>query len=77
MIEIVNTLKGILSVLEDIAEALTPADDSKATPADEPKQEAKEEAEEPKEEPKEEPEPEPETPAETKAESTRKVSAKK
>ena len=71
MIEIVNTLKGILSVLEDIAEALTPADDSKATPADEPKQEAKEEAEEPKEEP------EPETPAETKAESTRKVSAKK
>ena len=31
MIEIVNTLKGILSVLEDIAEALTPADDSKAT----------------------------------------------
>lgn len=73
MIEIVNTLKGILSVLEDIAEALTPADDSKATPADEPKQEAKEEAEEPKEEP----EPEPETPAETKAESTRKVSAKK
>ena len=74
MIEIVNTLKGILSVLEDIAEALTPADDSKATPADEPKQEAKEEAEEPKEEPKEE---EPETPAETKAESTRKVSAKK
>ena len=74
MIEIVNTLKGILSVLEDIAEALTPADDSKATPADEPKQEAKEEAEEPKEEPKEE---EPEAPAETKAESTRKVSAKK
>ena len=71
MIEIVNTLKGILSVLEDIAEALTPADDSKATPADEPKQEAKEEAEEPKEEP------EPETSAETKAESTRKVSAKK
>ena len=71
MIEIVNTLKGILSVLEDIAEALTPADDSKATPADEPKQEAKEEAEEPKEEP------EPEAPAETKAESTRKVSAKK
>lgn len=71
MIEIVNTLKGILSVLEDIAEALTRADDSKATPADEPKQEAKEEAEEPKEEP------EPETPAETKAESTRKVSAKK
>ena len=69
MIEIVNTLKGILSVLEDIAEALTPADDSKAAPADEPKQEAKEEAEEPKEEP--------ETPAETKAESTRKVSAKK
>ena len=69
MIEIVNTLKGILSVLEDIAEALTPADDSKATPADEPKQEAKEEAEEPKEEP--------EAPAETKAESTRKVSAKK
>lgn len=50
MIEIVNTLKGILSVLEDIAEALTPADDSKATPADEPKQEAKEEAEDPKEE---------------------------
>lgn len=75
MIEIVNTLKGILSVLEDIAEALTPADDSKATPADEPKQDVKEEAEEPKEEPKEEPEPE--TPAETKAESTRKVSAKK
>lgn len=73
MIEIVNTLKGILSVLEDIAEALTPADDSKATPADEPKQDVKEEAEEPKEEPKEEPE----TPAETKAESTRKVSAKK
>lgn len=71
MIEIVNTLKGILSVLEDIAEALTPADDSKATPADEPKQEAKEEAEEPKEEQ------EPEAPAETKAESTRKVSAKK
>lgn len=65
MIEIVSTLKGILSVLEDIAEALTPADDSKATPADEPKQEAKEETEEP------------ETPAETKAESTRKVSAKK
>ena len=75
MIEIVNTLKGILSVLEDIAEALTPADDSKATPAEEPKQEAKEEAEEPKEEPQEEPEPE--APAETKAESTRKVSAKK
>lgn len=71
MIEIVNTLKGILSVLEDIAEALTPADDSKATPADEPKQDVKEEAEEPKEEP------EPEAPAETKAESTRKVSAKK
>ena len=65
MIEIVNTLKGILSVLEDIAEALTPADDSKAAPAG-----AKEEAEEPKEE-------EPEIPAETKAESTRKVSAKK
>lgn len=61
MIEIVNTLKGILSVLEDIAEALTPADDSKATPADEPKQEAKEEAEEPKEEPQEEPEPVTET----------------
>lgn len=61
MIEIVSTLKGILSVLEDIAEALTPANDSKAIPAYEPKQEAKEEAEEP----------------ETKAESTRKVSAKK
>lgn len=63
MIEIVNTLKGILSVLEDIAEALTPADDSKATPADEPKQEAKEEAEEPKEEP--EPETEMKTAART------------
>lgn len=64
MIEIVNTLKGILSVLEDIAEALTPADDSKAISADEPKQEAKEEAEEPKEE--QEPEPEPEPASETK-----------
>ena len=40
MIEIVNALKGILSVLEDIAEALTPADDSKASPAEEPKEEA-------------------------------------